>query len=413
MRTHTVGLRLATCLAFSTVTAAAGPLHAQGRLVGYRSASLGVVYENWSFSNGVPQPTPSGDNTVLVDHASEVSFPLSLSVPIGEKWTVGLSTAYSSGRVVLSGTDPELNTSHYTLSGLTDARIRATGRISPTVSVTLGLNAPTGQTSLDPEELSAFRVLAAPALSFQVARLGSGVSGTAGVVLSRQLGAVWAGALGVSYEVRGKYDPGALIPALSNTDYSPGDALRISLGLDGPVGQNGMTLGLSADFYPNHDEISDPGLANGEALTTQLGPVLTADWQLRVGAARFRELTLYAIDRYRTKYGSGSSSTGTVAVSNSSGNYLDVGVRSILATGSRNGILAAVNFRHQTGLKADETIATAAMVSGAATLGLVRELGRGYVVQPFVRGQIGRIKTGEQSSTATGIAGGVTLGLRF
>jgi hypothetical protein len=390
-----------------------GPLHAQGRLVGYRSASLGVVYENWNFSDGVIQPTPSGDHTVLVDHASEVSFPLSVNVPIGERWTVGLSTAYSSGRVVLSGTDPELNTNRYTLSGLTDARIRAIGRISPTISVTLGLNAPTGQTSLDPEELSAFRVLAAPALSFQVARLGSGVSGTAGVVLSRQLGAVWAGALGVSYEVRGKYDPGTLVPALSNTDYSPGDALRISLGLDGPLGQNGMTLGLSADFYPNHDEISDPGLANGDALTTQLGPVLTADWQLRVGAARFRELTFYAIDRYRTKYGSGSSSKGTVAVSNSSGNYLDIGIRSILAAASGTGILAAINFRHQTGLEADETIATAGMVSGAATLGLVRELGHGYVVQPFVRGQVGRIKTGELSSTATGIAGGVTLGLRF
>ena len=384
----------------------------QGRLVGYRTSSLGVVYENWNFSDGVTQPVWDDNGTVLIDHVSQVSFPLGVSIPVGQKWTVDLSAGYATGRVVLTGTDPELNTTRYTLNGLTDTRLRATGRLSSLISLTFGLNVPTGQTNLTPEEYSAFRVLAAPALSFQVPRLGNGLSGTAGVVVSRQLSQAWAGALGVSYQVRGKYEPGALIAALSNPDYSPGDALRLSAGFDGLVGSNRMTLGLSADIYSTADEISDPA-AGGAAITTKLGPVLSADWQLRLTVPRFRELTLYAVDRYRTRYRSGIASSGSVPVGQSSGNYLDLGARGTIAAGRGTGVLAAINFRHQTGLKADDTIATAAMVSGGVTLGLVRELGLGYSVQPFIRGQLGTIKSVDQSSTATGIGGGVIVGRRF
>jgi hypothetical protein len=385
----------------------------QARLVDVRSVSLGVTYESWNFSDGVPQPTQRDAGTVVVERASQVSFPLLAAVPLGEAWTVDVSTAYSSGRVSLQAPDPEFGIGRYSLSGFTDARLRATGRISPTVTLTFGLNAPTGQTSLTPEEYGAFRVLAAPALSFQVARLGNGLSGTAGVVLSKGLGGMWAGALGASYELRGSYEPGTLLAALSNVDYSPSDALRFSLALDGPVGQHGMTLGLSSDFYPNQDRISDPAFAEGASITTQLGPVLTMDWQLRLAAARFRELTVYAVDRYRTKYGTGTSDGPTVAVSQSSGNYFDAGIRGVIPSGPATGILAALNFRHQTGLDTDETIATAGMVSGALTVGMLRSLGSGYTIQPFVRGQIGRIKVTDSSTSATSLGAGVTVGRRF
>lgn len=386
---------------------------AQGRLVGYRSSSLGAVYEHWSFGDGISQPTRTGDDVVLVDHASQLSLPLAVRVPLGEKWTVDLSTAYSTGKVVLAAPDPELNTTEYTLSGITDVRLRATGRLTPGISLMVGLTAPTGKTSLDAEEFSALRVLAAPPLGFQIPRLGNGFSATAGVVLSRQLGEAWAGALGVSYQARGKYDPGALLASLSDPEFSPSDALRVSLGLDGLIGENGMTLGLSADFYPNQDQIVDPDLQPGTSLTAQLGPVLTADWQFRLAAGGLRELTLYAVDRYRTKYSTGSSVIGNEPVAESSGNYLDAGIRSIIGMGQATGILAAGNFRHQTGLKSDNTLATAGVVSGTLTLGMIRDLGSGYTVQPFVRGQVGRINTAGEASSAIGFCGGVTVGLRF
>jgi hypothetical protein len=170
---------------------------------------------------------------------------------------------------------------------------------------------------------------------------------------------------------------------------------------------------LSADFYPDQDEISNPALNNGVPVTTQLGPVLTADWQLRLAARRFRELTLYAIDRFRTKYGAGTAGGPTVAVAESSGNYFDAGIRGVLPSGRATGLVAGVNFRHQTGLESDETIATARMVSGALTLGIAHDLGGGYSAQPFVRGQVGSITTADASVSATGLAAGITMGLKF
>jgi len=404
--------RLTTLWLFSAVaTAPWTSLAAQGRLVGFRSSTLGVMYESWSFSDGVPQPTTAGGE-VLVDHASQFSFPLEVRVPVGENWNLDVFSAYASGRVALVGIDPALNTSEYRLSGITDTRVRATGRVTPNVSLTFAVNLPTGATSFDAEEYNAFRVLAAPPLSFQIARLGSGFSGTAGVVLSQQLGEGWAGALGLSYEMRGTYDPGVLIASLSSPDYSPGDALRLSLGLDGLMGESGMILGLSADLYPGSDRLSADNLQDG-FISTQLGPVLTADWQLRLARGGFRELTLYAVDRYRTSYRVGSSVTGDDQVPESSGNYLDAGIRSVISAGAATGVLASVNFRHQTGLDSDNTIATAAIVSGALTVGVVRDLGGGYSVQPFVRGQVGRINSAGESTPGVGYGGGVALGVRF
>jgi hypothetical protein len=403
-RAWTVSLAIALTIVLAT------ELAAQSRLVGVRSASLGVTYESWRFSDGLLQSTQAG-NDVLVDRAYQISFPLVVSVPLGEAWNVDLSAAYATSRVTLDGADSKLNVSRYSLSGLSDTRIRATGRVSPLITVTAGLTLPTGQTSLTREEYEAFRVLAAPALSYQVARLGNGVSGTAGIVASKELGGMWAGALGASYELHGSYGAGSLA-LLTNPDYSPGDALRFSLGLDGPVGQHGMTLGLSVDFYPNQDAIRDSTFASDRFVSTQLGPVLTADWQLRIASPRFRELTLYVVDRYRTDYGTGIGDSVS-ALPNSSGNYLDAGIRSAIPSGLETSIIAALNFRHQTGLDSDETISTARMVSGALTLGVARNLGSGYSVQPFIRGQVGRIGSGDLATTATGLAGGITLSRRF
>jgi hypothetical protein len=399
-------LRIITLV--GTVVAATAPaVTAQGRLVGYRTSAVGPIYETWSFSDGVYQPTRNSEDSVLVDRVSQVSIPLAVSIPLGADWTVDLSSAVTHGRVKLGAPDESLHTDHYTLSGLTDTRIRATGRLNQTVLLTFGLNLPTGKSSLDAKEFSALRVLAAPALGLQVPTLANGVSATAGVVLARRLGD-WAGALGVSYELRGSYEPGSILATLSNPDYSPSDALRFSVGLDGLVGQSGMTIGLSADFYPTEDRIEDTSLQSGTQLVSQLGPVLTADWQLRLATPGFRELTLYAVDRYRTKYRS-----GIITQAGSNGNYLDMGARTTISAGRATGVVAGLNVRHQTGLKSDNTIATAAMLSAALSLGLVHNLGAHYVLQPFVRGQLGRLKTGEQSTTATGFAGGVTLGLRF
>jgi hypothetical protein len=53
------------------------------------------------------------------------------------------------------------------------------------------------------------------------------------------------------------------------------------------------------------------------------------------------------------------------------------------------------------------------MASAALTLGITRDLGGGYAVQPFMRGQTGRIQSGNSTASVTGLSGGLTLYRRF
>ena len=394
---------------FGGLGAALSTLGAQGRLVGARTSVVGPIYERWSFGDGLYQTSIAGGDSVRVESASQLTVPISLSVPLGERWTVDLSGAYASGTVSLATRDTSLDVDRYAVNGLTDLRLRATGRvIGDNVIVTLGVNVPTGKTSLNGEEFSAMRVLAAPAFAFQTPTLGLGAGGTAGVVVAYEA-AGWAWAFGGSYELRSAYDPVTFVGELN-----PSDAVHLSVGGDGLIGQNGMTIGLSADIFTK-DQLSalEPQGGGGQnaapaAAETQLGPIVTVDWQLRLAASRFRELTLYAVDRYRTKY-----KRAGVAVDGSSGNYFDTGVRSVLPVARSSAILTHLNVRHHTGLKSDNSLATAAITSAALTLGLVQDLGNGYALQPFARSQIGRMKTGDNSANVQGFAAGVTLVMRF
>ena len=155
-----------------------------------------------------------------------------------------------------------------------------------------------------------------------------------------------------------------------------------------------------------------PGLvpppASPAALSTKLGPIYTIDWQLRVAAPRLRELTLYVVDRYRTPY----ERSGR-RVEESSGNYADAGVRTVFPLSPSTGLLSVLNLRHQTGLKSDSTLATAATAGAGVTLGLLRSFGGGYSLQPFVRADYSRIKNVDTTIGATGLSAGISLGRRF
>jgi len=335
---------------------------------------------------------------------------MAASIGFGERWTFDASTAYSSGTVKLRAADPSLGTDHYSLSGLADVRARLSARlVGDNVIATIGANLPTGATELDPEQFAALRVLAAPALAMQTPALGTGFGGTAGLVFSKQVGA-WAWAVGASYELRRSYTPVAFAAGALGPDIDPGDALHLSLGADGFIGQSGMTLAFSTDLFG--DDRLEPALPAGATevgtVSTRLGPIFTLDWQLRVAAPRLRELTLYVVDRYRSDYERAGR-----PVDESSGNYADAGVRAIFPLSPATGVLSIVSVRHQTGLKSDSTLATAATAGGGLTLGLVRAFGGGYSVQPYVRAEYGRIKSVDATAGATGLSGGVSFGRRF
>ena len=397
---------LAAALGCVVFAAGARAVPAQGKLAGASESGVGAVFELWRFSgDGIPQPTIDGSATVRVTGASQWSVPIGVTVPVGARWTFDLSGAFAFGAVKLDGRDPVTGDDGYSLSGLSDIRVRATGRlVGDNVLLTAGLNLPTGKTELDQEELSALRVLAAPALSMQVPVLGIGGSGTLGVVLARQIGA-WAWAFGASYEMRNKYTPVSIAAGLP-VELSPGDAVRISLGTDRLIGQNSMTIGLSADFFTS-DEL-DGASGVGNTAESKLGPIYTLDWQYHAVTSRFRELTFYVVERYRSQYERDGRKTP-----DSDANYLDAGVRAVSGMTESTGLLISLNARHHTGLQSDPSLTSAAIASGALTVGLQHQLGSNYSLQPFVRVQGGRLESGDASSTATGFSGGLALRIRL
>jgi hypothetical protein len=390
------------------VAATAPALEAQIKLAGNTETGVGPVFEYWKFgSDGIPQPTVDGSANVNVTRATQWSIPLVVAVPIGSRWRIDLNGAYANSEVHLASADPSTGSDSYTLSGINDLRIRATGHIvGDNLLVTAGVNLPTGETEFDEEQLSALRVVSAPALSFQVPVLGTGGGGTLGVVLAKQLGQ-WAWAFGTSYEMRRRYTPIALAAGIP-VDFSPGDAVHLSLGTSRLFGQHSMTFGVSADFYSSEElegSTAAGATARGES---QLGPIYTADFQFDVASSRFRELTFYAVERYRSEYEQNGQKTP-----NSSANYLDVGFRAVAGLAPSTGLLFAINGRHQTGLDSDDLLTTAAIASGSLTLGLQQRLAGNYSLQPFVRVQGGRLESGDTSTNVTGFSGGLTLGVRF
>jgi hypothetical protein len=387
----------------------------QEKLVTDRASAIGATFETWTFGSPLYQPTLDGSDSVRLLHASQLSVPISTRIPLGANWTLDAAAAYTSGTVKLAAPDASLGADQYSISGLTDVRVRLTGRlVGDHLIATLGLNAPTGKTSLNREEFSALRILAASALGFETPTLGLGRSGTVGLVSAHQIGR-WTMAVAASFEMHKAYTPISLAQGTPDPAFTPSNVYHVSLAADGLFGQNSMTFTASADaFGPNRltiDQTSSPsgsGTSAPASVVTQLGPIFIVNWQLHLATSGLRELTLYAVDQYRTPF-----SRADRSVAGSNGNYLDVGLRTIIPASSSTGILAVLSARHQTGLESDNTLATTAVLSGALTFGLEQSVGGGLVLEPFIQGQYGRFASGTNAATAHAYGGGLTLALRY
>lgn len=393
-----------TLTVVAVIGVVAAPARAQERIGVQRRASITPTFETWSFGDGLIQTTLRGD-TVRLSKATQMSVPVAAQLWFSDRWQVDLSAAYVNGRVSLDAEDAALGVREYSLSGLTDVKLGVTAHVVPDhVLVTVGLNAAPGSTELDPAEIEAVRLFAAPSLSVEIPSLGLGNAATAGVVLAKQVGR-WAWALGGSYELRSGSTPLVITSGLPALDFNPSDAIHISLGTEGLVGPHAMTVGVSADVFSDDDYSS-----GGQAITsarTRLGPILTGEWQLRLATPRLRELVLYATDRYRTKY-----SRAGAKVPESSANYLDVGASGVAPLTTHVGLVMGLALRHHSGLAADSSVASAAARVGGATLGLRYDRGN-YVLQPLVRTQLGRLDTGRATANVREIVGAISLSRRF
>jgi hypothetical protein len=389
-------------------------LRGQERLVGTRSVAVGGSWERVTFGGpGLTQAAFAGLDTTRVPSATQITLPMAASSSLIDGWRLDVTTLYGSGRVSYRAPSGALR--HATLSGVSDVRIRATGRLlRDNVVLTIGVNAPSGRTALDGEEFSALRVLSAPALGLASAPVGAGLSGTLGMVIAQQVGP-WAMAYGTSFEARGRFQPvAALIAGTGTADYLPGAVVRASLGADRLVGAHRLSLAGSADVFADdrlRGGIVGEGLPGSEA-RVRLGPVLSADAQLIIAAPRVREVVAYGSYRWRAPFARDGRT-----VERSSGQYVETGVRTVIPWATGRDVILATDGRWHSGLGVDQGLPTSGVTSGSLTTGV--QFSRALLsIQPYVRAQLGTLtqRAALVSSVAqsfVGVGGGLVVVTRF
>lgn len=388
--------RLAGILGTLTAMGVLAPtLAAQAPLGGQAGWQLSPSYAIWHFGC-----CTDATDAASIKWASQWTIPIVAAIPEGRNVTIDIASGWMTSDVALrTGSTPTLH-----LSGPTDTKVRAALRFGgDALLATFGLNIPTGATNLDAEELSVQRVVGAPQLRFDSPALGTGLGGTAGLVYTRQIGS-WSWGLGTSYEYRGEYTPAQAIALGLGTGIvglRPGQAVRISIGTDGLVGQSAMSVSLASTIYTKDRITTTGGATPLEPIT--LGPMFTGEWRLRTTAPLFRELSFYAFDRYRTAYHRGGA-----AVTGTSGNEAEVGAQGLIPVSPSFAFVAGLRGRHFTGLSIDNTLGTAGATLGGGNVGVQWRVGD-VALQPAIGAEFGRINTGVQNVNAHELYGSFTI----
>ncbi|MGQ0646439.1 MAG: hypothetical protein ACT4P7_02640 [Gemmatimonadaceae bacterium] len=368
-------------------------LGAQGALLKRRQASVSPRLERITFADSGIR---DGDTGSPIKTVEQVSVPFGASFSTARGWTLDVAAAFTTGTVEYdNGATTEIN-------GISDVRVRASGKLlGDGLILSLGANLPTGATGLDTAQLAALRVLAAPALGINLPAFGFGPSGAVGLVGTRLLGN-WVGALGLSYEFRGRFSPIAALQAGADPEFDPGNTTRVSLGLEGFVGDSRLSVQGGADFYSDDRLTTDAGVS-----TLKLGPVISLESSLSFSGTRIRDGRAFGAVRRRASF-----SRDGETVSGGDGVYFSAGIEGgVVVTRTIDVHIAGDGLVHS-GLEVDNTLMTAKASYVGVLLG-IRARGASGVFEPFVRVGTGTIEPGTESSTFSAFAAGLTLILRF
>ena len=181
---------------------------------------------------------------------SQFSVPLFALIPVMPALTIDVGTAFASATVERESVDASNNpvTVRSEMSGLTDTQIRANYTFGQDfVVLTLGVNAPTGSATVEPEELEAATRIGSDFLMFPISGFGSGFGVTGGVAVARSVGS-WNVGFGASIRHSGEYEPfrDASGTALK---FQPGPEYRARFGVDHPFGTGQISLGFTFSQY--------------------------------------------------------------------------------------------------------------------------------------------------------------------
>ena len=256
MNTHSMRSSLALAGVLASGTAVATPLRAQDAgVIAARAAAEMVSYT-----------LKAGGNEKTI---SQLVTPIAVIVPIGERFSFDIATAYASSRVEVKGDTAAPST----ISGLTDTQLRGSYVLgNDAVVLTAGVNLPTGQSTANAKQFAAAQSISNDFLLFPIGTMGAGFGATGGIALARPIGA-WNLGIGGSYRHSADFAPFEYNDG-QKAHYQPGNELRTRIGVDRSFG--GATAMLGATYSSFGDDKSAGATFNtGNRLVFQGGYVTT------------------------------------------------------------------------------------------------------------------------------------------
>lgn len=267
----------------ATAAAAQQNLVSQGSIVG------GAEYRSYSF----------GDN-FSAERVSQFATPVGFIMPIGDRFSFDIGTAYASTRVDLGGT-------HETYQHFTDTQLRASYIIgSDALVASVMVNLPTGQETTSLSDFNISSSVSSNFLMFPVNSYGSGLSVTPGLAAATTAGS-WNLGLAGSVRWNDEFQPFS-DSGSSSVRYQPGLEGRFRVGADRLVGSSRLTLGATFSTFGT-DEAQGGGLSSGGRYTPGNRFMVDVSLVAPVGSG---SMSFYIWDFYRTNGESGdtvSSST--------------------------------------------------------------------------------------------------------
>lgn len=212
---------------------------------------------------------------------AQTAIPFVFIIPFSERISLDVTTAYAVSDVIAGGQ------SFSAIKGLTDTQIRANIQAGlENMVFTVGLNLPTGQYTIPEGQQEAAGQIGNDFLAFPVSSMGNGFGATGGVAYARALGD-WNLGGGMSFRKSTEF----AAFSVSNEDFTftPGDEIRLRVGLDRPVGDGQVALGLSFSAFGSD-------IADTTTYSTGDRIILNGTWSRPLGGA---DLFLSAWNLYR------------------------------------------------------------------------------------------------------------------
>jgi hypothetical protein len=214
------------------------------------------------------------------DVADLLLMPVAVRLQAGRALSLDVYAAWAQGQV-------ERDHVTYSLSGLTDTRVKLTLQATPWVLLAVGASLPTGESTHNPEQAVVASVLSADLLGFPESNWGTGLGVTSSLATAVRAGQFGLG-VAASYSYNGQFEPSAT----DAVKYQPGNETRVRVGLDRNIGTSTLTMGGTFMTYASDQAAGRNLFQAGNRMR------FDATYQFRAGAGVW---TMYAVDLWRQK----------------------------------------------------------------------------------------------------------------